>query len=349
MQSEHKMALFSKHILKKFRQLLLKLFNRTLIQVVKILIKKSGIKIALINNTSSKIDGVGAQLQRLIAIVALCNYLKIPFIQQEFNDVSVHPLDPFQDHESKKRFLKKLNTLFKFQGNTIENKDIFDVIEISYLSSFQLLKIILKGVKLKKTIVVKVIEPYKITNQYQNICSNLNNYFPNWVAFVKNFEKNVNSDVIYIHYRQGVGGLVVYPGQKIPREMSLDYYLNKINDIRLTVPNLKEVFIFTDAPQKDLEYVPESYQKSHWEGTPGFNSGKLYIKGNNLESGFSSKGLKVQTVSGGDPLEAIAIMSLASYLITSRSSLSYLAGLLNASGRIYYANEFWHPKPSSWY
>lgn len=343
------MILFSKKILKKSGQLSLKYYNHALIQVIKKLIKLSGIEIALMNNTVAKIDGVGAQLQRLITLVALCAYLKIPFVQQEFRDVSVHPLDPFQDPNSKTTFLNKVNTVFKFNGNTVEDRDIFNVIEIPHLTSFQLLKVILKGILLKKSIIIEIIEPYKITNHYQDLCLNLNDYFQNWVAFVKNFEKDVNPDVIYIHYRQGVGGLVVYPGQKISREMPLNYYLDKVNDIKLAAPNLNSVFIFTDAPQRDLEYVPDSHQKLHWEGTPRFTSGKLHIKGNNLELGFSSKGLNVKTVSGGDPLEAIAIMSLASYLITSRSSLSYLAGLLNASGRIYYAHKFWHPKPNSWY
>lgn len=348
-ESENEMITYSKNVLKKHRQLSLRFFNHALIKVIKKLIKISGIEIALMNNTVAKIDGVGAQLQRLIALVALCNYIKMPFVQQEFSDVSVHPLDPFQDPKSKTIFLNKVNFLFKFNGNTVENKDIFNVIDIPHLSSVQLLKVILKAILLKKSIIVKVIEPYKITNHYQDMCLNLNNNFQNWVAFVKNFKKDVNSDVIYIHYRQGVGGLVVYPGQKISREMPLNYYLDKVNDIKLTAPNLNSVFIFTDAPKANLEYVPDSFQKSHWEGTPGFTSGKLHIKGNNFVLDFSSKGLNVQTVSGGDPLEAIAIMSLASYLITSRSSLSYVAGLLNASGRIYYAHEFWHPKPNSWY
>ena len=111
----------------------------------------------------------------------------------------------------------------------------------------------------------------------------------------------------------------------------------------------QKIYIFTDAPQEDLKFIPKNNQKVHWEGTPGFVEGNLYVRGNDLRKSFQSKGLGVEVVSGGDPIEAIAIMSQASYLIISRSSLSYVAGLLNRTGSVYYAADFWHPKPSTWY
>ena len=233
MESENHMNICFKRILTKSKQLSLKFYNYSLIRLIKKIIKLSGIEIALMNDTAGKIDGIGAQLQRLITLVGLCNHLKIPFVQQAFSDVSVHPLDPFQDPDRKATFLDKVNTLFKFNGNTIDNKDIFNVIEIPHLTSFQLLRAALKGMLHEKSIIIKVIEPYKITNYYHDMCLNLNNNFQNWIAFVKKFEKQVKPDLIYIHYRQGVGGLAVYPGQKISREMPLKYYLDKVNDIKL--------------------------------------------------------------------------------------------------------------------
>jgi hypothetical protein len=342
------MILLLKYVYQKINFLLLRICARTILMLVKNILIMSPIKIALMNDTGSKIDGVGAQLQRLMSIVALCNYLKIPFVQQDFMDVSVHPLDPFQNSIGKSHFINKMNMLFSFNGDTIKDVEDCEVIEISDLSPIKFLKVTLAGATQNRKIIVKVTEPYKITNYYRNLCLDLNCYFPNWIVFVRNFEKQVSSSDIYLHYRQGVGGLVVYPGQKISREMSVNYYLSKIAQIRLGQPNLRKVFIFTDAPRKNLEYIPETDQKSHWEGSPGYMLGKLHVQGNDLGVSFSSSGLDIEVVIGGDPLEAIAVMSLASHLITSRSSLSYVAGLLNPLGKIYFANGFWHPRPSNW-
>ena len=67
----------------------------------------------LANNTTLKIDGVGAQIQRLISIYSLSKILKIDFRQNSFIDISVHALDPFQDLESKASFIGQMNRLFQ--------------------------------------------------------------------------------------------------------------------------------------------------------------------------------------------------------------------------------------------
>jgi hypothetical protein len=338
-----------KIILKKIKLFISKVAIRTFIQIVKFLINHSGVNIALTNDVGSKIDGIGAQLQRLLSIVALCDYIEIPFFREEFVDVSVHPLDSFQDSISKRNFINKVNFLFQYNANFVDLPKTLVTVEVPNLNIYNLFKITLFGIFRQKNILIKTVEPYAITNHYNDICVNVIKYFPNWNKYVENLENSVRSDVIYLHFRQGVGGLVVYPGQKISREMPLDYYFSKINQITLKSPNLQKIYIFTDAPQEDLKFSPKNNQKVHWEGTPGFVEGNLYVRGNDLRKSFQSKGLGVEVVSGGDPIEAIAIMSQASYLITSRSSLSYVAGLLNRSGSVYYPDNFWHPKPSTWY
>lgn len=308
-----------------------------------------GVKLALTNDTNSKIDGIGAQLQRMVSIIALCNYLGVPFFKEDFVDVSVHPLDPFQNTTSKIEFIKRVNDIFQYKSSSTFVAEKCIEIEAPSLNVYSLLRIIVLGAIKKKPILVKVIEPYAITDFYPDICVALNNCFPNWGVYTTSLEKNFDRDAIYIHFRQGVGGNVVYPGQKISREMPLEYFFSRINQIKILSPHLKKIYIFTDAPKQNLEFSPQYGQKFHWEQSPGFIEGKLYVKGNDLKRSFLSKGFEVEVVSGGDPLEAIAVMSLAVNLITSRSSLSYVAGLFNAYGNVYYPNGFWHPKPSSWH
>ena len=54
-----------KIILKKIKLFISKVAIRTFIQIVKFLITHSGVNIAVTNDVNSKIDGIGAQLQRI--------------------------------------------------------------------------------------------------------------------------------------------------------------------------------------------------------------------------------------------------------------------------------------------
>jgi hypothetical protein len=336
-------------VIRKIQFNLLKVFNHVLTYLAKLLIRIFRLELTITNDTKSKIDGVGAQLQRLVSTIALCRHIGIPFLQQDIKDVTVHPLDPFQDPLSKNIFVDKVNKLFKSIEQPFDKSRHPTVIRYTSLTSIDLIKVILKGIISKENIIIEIVEPYQITNYYRNICVNLSGYFPGWLDFVNSFKDRVKSDVIYIHYRQGAGGHAVYPGQKLSRELPITFYLNRVNTILGSSPAPKKVFVFTDAPKKSFEYIPLGEQRLHWEGMPGFTMDALHIDGNNLEDKFSSIGINVKIIRGGDPLEAIAIMSLATYLITSRSSLSYLAALLNKAGHIYPAEGFWHPTPSNWH
>jgi hypothetical protein len=336
-------------VIRKIQFNLFKVFNHVVIYLAKILIRVFRLELAITNDTKSKIDGVGAQLQRLVSTIGLCRHIGITFLQQDIKDVTVHPLDPFQDPLSKSIFVDKVNKLFKSIDQPFDKSRYSNVTRCSSLTSIDLIKVIVRSIISKENIIIEIVEPYQMTNYYRNICVNLIGYFPGWLDYVNSFKDRVKSDVIYIHYRQGAGGHAVYPGQKLSRELPITFYLNRVNTILSSSPLLKKVFVFTDAPKNSFEYIPLSEQRLHWEGMPGFAMEVLHIDGNNLEDKFSSIGINVEISRGGDPLEAIAIMSLASYLITSRSSLSYLAALFNNSGHIYPAEGFWHPTPSNWH
>jgi precorrin-6B methylase 1 len=56
----------------------------------------------------------------------------------------------------------------------------------------------------------------------------------------------------------------------------------------------------------------------------------------------------VEVVRGGSALDAIKRMADADVLIQSKSSLSYVAGILNKEGVVYYPPKFWHPKLRGW-
>ena len=74
----------------------------------------------------------------------------------------------------------------------------------------------------------------------------------------------------------------------------------------------------------------------------------MNVKGNDLASSLKKYGDRCSIHIGGNPLTAIKFMSESDYLIMGRSSLSYVAAILNKEGVIYYPPKFWHPPMSHW-
>jgi len=293
-----------------------------------------------------KIDGTGAQIQRLLSIVAFSKLLRCKFIQSDFRDVSVHPLDPFQDDASKVSFIHSMNDVFRHSGSA--HIESFKSIEMNEVDLLKLISVIFRHFFSSQNLVFEVIEPYSVTDKYRNLYKEISREFTNWGTFADQFRSQNAIPTLAIHYRQGVGGEAIYPGQKISRELPAIYFYEKVLEISKRWTTEFKIRLFTDAPQGDVSYTPIREQENHWIGTPGYHQGKIHVQGNDLQAYFFGKGLTVEARVGGNPLEAIAAMSVSDFLITSRSSLSYVAGLLNENGVIFAAKDFWHATPKSW-
>jgi hypothetical protein len=96
-------------------------------------------RLVLSNDTSSKKDGTGAQIQRLLATASLAERLNVPFVQSRILDVAIHPLDGLNDAELYAKFLDKLNYLFEIQD---EQKE-YEIDEIVRVKNFELTQLII--------------------------------------------------------------------------------------------------------------------------------------------------------------------------------------------------------------
>jgi hypothetical protein len=153
-----------------------------------------------------------------------------------------------------------------------------------------------------------------------------------------------------IHYRQGVGGFAVYPGQNIARETPLAKFENVlhsiIGDVRQS--KLEKLVVLTDAPLETTYYRPPESQHELWNGTPGFSDGVMTILPIDFDELSDKFDIPVEVIRGGNPLDAIEIMAKAEFLLMGKSSLSYLGGYLNELGNVYFSKDFWHRPLSGW-
>ena len=301
-------------------------------------------RLVLSNDTSSKKDGTGAQIQRLLATASLADRLKVPFAQSRILDVAIHPLDGLNDAELYANFLDKLNYLFEIQ---VEQKDyeIDEIVRVKNLELNQLIRIAVKSYKGKRVTKVEIENPYPLSDlKVDNYLSVIRKLINLWGALIE----EPSAPYIAIHYRQGVGNFVIYPGQAIPREIDLDYFKSRLNELVHEVDRTRlELHVFTDAPTTVINFKPPVDQLYLWEGTPGYKDGVMTVQPHVFcPEDFGVN--KVVVHSGGDPIEAIIHMARANVLITGRSSLSYLAGLINVSGTVIGAPKFWHPPLKRW-
>lgn len=338
---------FSKH-LRIFNVLILKYilksFNQFYVKTALVIVRFTPKNIFISNDTLTKIDGLGAQIQRLISIYVLSSYCRIKFFQSEITSVTVHPLDPYQNHRSRNRFVKKVNKSFKIvSSNKKSQKIVFKEFKYIQLTTTNLLVQSVKSNFRNEPTLLKVVESYKISDFKPELYTNLPKF-----KLIKMKKTKSERNTIVIHYRRGVGGMAIYPGQSTPREMPIEYFVKIVTGLYQESKYLDyEIILLTDSPLKKITYKPPRNQKIMWAGFPNYNGRVMDIAKLDLPL-IREKFPKMKIISGGDPLEAIKLMANADVLILSKSSLSYVSALMNTSGKIFFPKSFWHPPLKNW-
>ena len=297
--------------------------------------------------SEAKQDGTGAQIQRNLAIYALSKRLGASFVYTPIGSVAIHPLDPFQTLPEMNLFLQEVN--FAFELPSCGSKHDIRSLFLPSLTLRAYLKIVIQTLFRNQDVLIRMIEPYAFLDRMPHLYKLATNDLLNWKLIKTN---SVNEQIgetpkLAIHYRQGVGGLVVQFGEKYPREIPISYFLDFLNN-HLNVSDFGSIDIFTDAPKSNMFFSPPQNQEKLWETNPKFDGKSMEVTATDLSSFAKLTSDRAQFHIGGSPLEAIISMSNADVLVMGRSSLSYVAGLLNENGKIFYPPDFWHSPLDSW-
>ena len=334
---------FLKQPLRPLRKEIRRFHGALLFKVLKlscILLKP---KIGLTYLNSSKSDGVGAQIQRILAIRSLSNSLNLGYLHTEIDSLAIHPLDSYQNIDEMKVFLLKLNHEFRMQstGNyLVENlcESETETLTFSFLFSS-----ILKAKFSGKQTLVRLVEPYPISEHDPDLYQGIRKFLPNFVLPLK------TGASVAVHYRRGVGGFAIQRGERVSREIAGKYFASLAKEIIAThqIPDLK-LQIFTDSPSEDVVFTPPSVQSGLWTNSPSFSEGDMHVLGLNVQDYFKGISVDVEVFYGGDPLEVIKRLAVADHLILSRSSFGYVAAILNDGGKVYFPSQFWHAPMKGW-
>lgn len=321
------------------------LLKRLTAQVIRWLFLKIEAPIFVTFNSSLSADGTGAQLQRQASVMAVAKYFGFNYIHSDIKQVAVHPLDPFQSKGDYEEYLKRLNKFLKTESTGTLGRNVHEQNLVSLKFSFLLSEFIRQLIR-PKQICLSIYEPYAVTEFCPKIMDNLH------LQCDEQFQNN-SKDKIYkivIHYRQGVGGFALYPGQNIPREIPLDVFIGRVARVVKELPEnlVWQIVVLTDAPESQTIFAPPADQIGLWEGAPGFADGIMTINPTLFDSLQKYSGLPLKIVRGGNPLDAVLIMASADVLLSGKSSLSFLGGILNQCGQVYYPKDFWHRPLKNW-
>jgi len=306
---------------------------------------KSNSSISVTYDSGFAVDGTGAQLQRIISIFALANYFGFKYVNSEIKQVSIHALDPFQSEQQYHEYLVELNAFLKFANLNPSTENVFQFNKYD-LKFWKFMFLLVRNRMRVKNHNLSLLEPYPVTE------------FNTQILEIARLQLSVSaSDVpeishpnIVIHYRQGVGGFVLYPGQNIARETPLAQFEKALLSIMKSAKpySIRSLIILTDAPADVTFYRPPISQQKLWEGTPGYSEGVMTIQPIDFDKLSEVVDLPTKVIRGGNPLGAVYIMSQSDFLLMSKSSLSYLGGLLNKIGSVYYPKNFWHRPLAKW-
>ena len=165
----------SKQLLRPLRQNIRKFRGKILFRFLKYCCILFRPKVVLTYLNTSKADGVGAQIQRILAIRSLSANLQLGYLHTEINSLAIHPLDSYQNRDEMNAFLLKLNHEFWIQNSEEYLVENLHERQTNTLSFSFLFLCIFKSKFSKRLTLVKLVEPYSVSeydpHKYEGILS----------------------------------------------------------------------------------------------------------------------------------------------------------------------------------
>lgn len=334
---------FKKHIRPTYYRLS-HLYRRSMLNLGKILLSPRSIstKVTFSYAPGVKLDGLGAQLQRVLAINALGEYWSVKVKHDPITEIAIHPLDELDNSNDYLIFMKNVNNVIGSYESLPRGEKSFHFLNFNFS---KLSKVLLYVYLNRKSARINLTLPYYFVDSKPEIYNCKSNFLVR--KRLNSFSTLNLSDQIVLHHRQGVGNMAIQPGQKLPREIAQQFYLSVLSNCINIYPE-RTLTVFTDAPISQMEFRPPSKQIESWVDLPSFDGNKMTIAANSLDWITKQLSLKTKVIRGGNPLETMANMSTAGVLILSRSSFGYLSALMADTADVWIPGDFWHKPLPGW-
>ena len=289
-------------------------------------------------------DGYCAQLQRQIGLIAIAKKFGMSFTLTNIESITITPMDGNSDEEEAKNFINSLNSKFfkNYSKNEIEFNKIIDIPTPTLKHFF---RILIMNFALHGKVLIQIANPSGVIEKFPN------SYIKATRSLITSRKSDSNMIEIVAHIRMPSSLDHIVPGENKSRYLSETYYITIIDEI-LRSANSNEIYritVLTDAPEFDTKFnVIDSQKEKYMQYDYLINNNAILVQGHSLIKLKEKFGEKVNIIRGGDLYDALELMGKANYFIMSRSSMSFIGGLINMKGKVFYPPDFWHKPMKKW-
>jgi len=291
-------------------------------------------KVAVTYRNDEMTDGVGAQLQRLYGVYALSRLLKVPYIHSPLAKVDYQGLKSLEENSGSQAFVDAFNRRFTIESDVPIPQNYY-VVNVHGITAEAMDAITAQAQSLDRPVIVRITLPYGITDAHPDCYECCREVSP-----FSQLPPNREKLRVAVHVRRGE--MMVVAANRI---LSNDYYIqtslrvSRLLD-ELGLPHSFE--IHTEIPSKEVELKP------------GENGIETSIKVPQRISPADSRIEEFAVIpnatvlANAEAMDCLSLLSTADVLITSRSSFSYLGGLLGRKNSAILYSPFWHPALPGW-
>jgi hypothetical protein len=300
-------------------------------------------------------DGVGAQLHRIYGIYCLSRLLGTKYLHTPLGGCDYQGLDAFQNQHKDPAFVDTFNRRFTLPSDrpmtsspsertlsVIPNGRVERALGLRYggrrkqLSPIRFSKfgrLVADLSKRNAETVVRIGAPHALTDRYANGYERCKSLSP--------FKKGASNKVLRIALHVRRGDLTFVNSERL---IDNRYYVNIARNLASVLTTAQvpfELELHSELLQKETVVRPDDPAFIGRIGAPL----KLHPEQNPFGEFDVLPGLK--RFINESTMTSIERLATADILVMSKSSFSYLAGILNVDGIVLY-HPFWHYPPDSW-
>jgi hypothetical protein len=281
-------------------------------------------------------DGVGAQLQRIYGIYAISRLLGTAYLHSPLSRVDYQGLAALERNAADPGFHHAFNDVFHIESDILPSQEFHEVNlrEISVDTVSQLVAMFDRHETGGRPSLVRLVLPYGITDR-----------FPDCYGVCKGISPFARPALdgrplrVAVHVRRGEQ-LALDSDRMLPNA----YFIHVAKNVAHALDALKIDFrieLYTEIPEHAFVVHPDHHGIFHRISAPFVLDPEL----NRIDE-FDVLPNLVHRVNGS-VVDCIRGLATADVLVMSRSSFSYLGGILNRNGIVLY-HPFWHQALSSW-
>ena len=293
-------------------------------------------KVVLTYDNTKMTDGAGAQLQRIYGIYSISRLLGATYLHSPLARVDYQGLSALEENVGAPGFHHALNDCFQIKSDVLPTGDLHEMqlSDISMDVIDQFVAAFDGGETGGRPILARIILPYGIADRFPDCydaCKEISPY--------ASPPREGRALRVAVHVRRGEL-LVLDSDRMLPNR----YYINIGRNVMRALEALGldyQIELHTELPNKAFVFRPDHHGINHRISASTVVGPELCRLD---EFDVVPKLVRCINDTTSDCLRKLAT---ADILVMSRSSFSYLGGILNRSGIILY-HPFWHAAPSSW-